>query len=668
MFQYYNSTLAVEPQWLEEQGIVSVLNLKVMRHRGQVKQLRRACKGTPALVEYESLPERYKQTIVERFGDPRVTTKHNRFIDYLELDQQANVFFNSYTLDNGFPLPEKTILEYIANSVVLNAIKRMVNERSTRMHALGGKASKIWDNMAQIISELPKHTYPHTLPNNVRRLKDKYNQYVQSGYQSLIHKGFCNKNSEKIPAEAKPWLLARWADRVNRCATYKQLLGEYNQRAVQLGWKKLVNEDTLKLYLNQEEIAHLWYGNRMGEKKSKEKFTLHISTKLPSMRDELWYSDGTKLNFFYLDDNGKIATCMVYEVMDSFSEVFLGFHVSESENYEAQYHAYKMAVQTAQHRPYQIKFDNQGGHKKLEAGNFLNKLARISTTTQPYNGKSKTIESAFGRFQQQFLKRYWFFTGQNITAKRDESKANLEFIEANKQNLPSKKEVIQTYIQCREMWNQAEHPLHLQPRWTLYQNSVNPETPKIELFDMVNLFWIERPEPITYNAYGLTFREKGHKYTYLVYNQQNMPDIEWHKRNIDKKFTVKFDPDDMTTVWLYEQTPKGLRFVTEASIKREVHRAKQEQTDADTQMIQYIIDANKKSRISSQDQIDTIQESFGMLPEQNGLNSPALKGVRNQKKIKAKKLKPVNQDSDKVLSNAVLVSDDQDEFNIYQNM
>ncbi len=77
----------------------------------------------------------------------------------------------------------------------------------------------------------------------------------------------------------------------------------------------------------------------------------------------------------------------------------------------------------------------------------------MAIKTQPYNGKSKTIESAFGRFQMQFLKRDWFFTGQNITAKSDESKANEEFVMANKSNLPSLEDIKAVYAKRRQEWN-----------------------------------------------------------------------------------------------------------------------------------------------------------------------------------------------------------------------
>lgn len=59
----------------------------------------------------------------------------------------------------------------------------------------------------------------------------------------------------------------------------------------------------------------------------------------------------------------------------------------------------------------------------------------------PYNGQSKTIENAFYRFQAQVLHAIWHFTGQNVNAKKLNSKPNLEFIEENAYALPTFEEL-----------------------------------------------------------------------------------------------------------------------------------------------------------------------------------------------------------------------------------
>lgn len=350
------------------------------------------------------------------------------------------------------------------------------------------------------------------------------------------------------------------------------------------------------------------------------------------MRDSLWYSDGTKLNYYYLTEDGKVDTCTVYEVIDVYSEVLLGYHISKSEDYEAQFYAYKMALQTSGQKPYEVRYDNQGGHKKLENGNFLTKIARLCINTQPYNGKSKTIELAFGRFQQEYLKRDWFFTGQNVTAKKTESKANMEFVLANTKNLPTLAEIKAKYKQRRDEWNNAKHPKFEQSRMEIYRNSQNPRAANVDMMDMVELFWIERKDTVTCNAFGISFTEKKVKYDYLVYTADGRPDVKWLRKNIDKPFVIRFDPADMDLIYLYEQSAKGLRFVTEARTKIATYRNIQEQEAWEVSYMKQLEIANKSARIETRDKMDAILGEFDLLPEQNGLNSPTLKGIESRRR------------------------------------
>ena len=628
MFEYHNNILCVQANWLYNKSkVISRNNYRVLTQRGWLNVIRRGGNGRTALVAYESIPERFKKVITANFGDPRKTTdKKTLFEQYLNTDIVAADFFNKYTLDNGSSLPDKNKREYLANTMVLNALHQTINDTKS----VRGKINLVWNSVTQQIQELPKHSYPHTLPKNVRSLKRKYKDYMERGYTVLIHKNFCNKNSEKINDNAKVWVISRWADRVAVCTNMAQLLFEYNAMAKEKGWESLKEEKTLYKYLNKEGVKHLWYGHRYGDAASKEKFVYQHSTKLPTMRDSLWYSDGTKLNYFYLDENGNVATCQVYEVMDAYSEVFLGFHISKSEDYVAQYKAYKMAVQVSEHRPYQVGFDGQGGHKKLKAGNFLTKLARLAIKTKPYNGKSKTIESAFGRFQSQFMKQDWFFTGQNITAKKQESKVHREFINANKKELPTLEQVKEVYAKRRREWNEAVHPKTGVPRIEMYRSSENPNTSKINIWDMVNLFWVLREKPIKCNAYGISFTEQKQKYTYVVYRDDNLPDVEWLKNNIDKKLYIKFDPENMSSIYLYEKDALGLRFVAEARTKIEIHRAKQEQESWENKYYQNIEKLNKASRMATDEKMDDMLESQGRLPEQYGLHSPSLLGLKGK--------------------------------------
>jgi len=640
MFEFYNDTLCVESSWLIDRKIFNRNNYHYHASAGNINVIRRGCRSVKALIEFESIPDRIKSKIVQIAGDPYKKTKHIVFTDYLNTNLEAQKYFQNYVTNDDKALPEKNINEYTANASILTTIDVMMNNKLAKRRALGVAKTQVWQKMAKVVSELTFNQWPHSLPSNHRRLKQKYNQFKTEGFDSLVHGNFCNKNSEKINDNAKMWLVSRWADQVNKIANTMQLFAEYNKLAKDEGWKKLKSEQTIYNYLHQEDIKPLWYGHRFGEVTAKEKYTMHLKTKMPSQRDSLWYSDGTKLNYYYQDENGKMQTCQVYEVIDTYSEVLLGYHISKSEDYEAQYFAYKMAAKTSGHRPYQIGFDGQGGHKKLQSGEFLTKLARLSIKTQPYNGKSKTIESIFGRFQQQFLKRDWFFTGQNITTKKQESKANMEFILANQRDLPSLDEIKATYAKRRKEWNEAPHHKTGEPRISMYLESKNAEAPELSMFDMVDLFWILRYKPVTYNASGLSFTEKGAKYEYLVYDEDRRADMNFHRKSIDKKFHIKFDPEDMTLIYLYEDTPLGLRFITAAETKVEVSRARQEITEFEEEFVRDIIQRNKDLRVDMRNATEDILEAHGGAAHQQGLRSPNIKGVESSRRQKSKLNKP----------------------------
>lgn len=638
MYQYHNGTLSIPARLLyEDLGLMTYDNYKKMCKRGKLARTKTGKgKGNEALVAFESLHPDYKKVIEDVLGKEQ-RANYIIFEDYICKDQDAETFFHNFTLPSGKSLPEKNIKEYLCNVEILNAIKSILNNTQSIQKALGSKV-KPWDSFVKKIDSLPKHKYPHTLPKHARRLRDRYNRYIAEGYQSIVHNGFCHKNSERLSDEGKYWVLARWSDRVMRCTGYSQLLREYNKIAEDRGWKQLKSEQSLINFLTDPKIEALWYGYRFGELKSKEKNSYHHTTKLPSLRDSLWYSDGTKMNYYYqyADHNGKtkIGTCQVYEVYDTYSEVFLGYHISDSENFEAQYHAFKMALQVSGHKPYEIKFDNQGGTKKLEAQSFLSKISRLTTRTAPYNGKSKTIESAFGQFQTQYLKQDWFWTGQNIQTKKSESKANMEYIMANKENLPTLDQVKEIYKQRRNEWNQAPHSKTGQPRLEMYYNSVNPATPQIQIWDMIDMFWIQLEKPITCKASGIEFTHKGVEYKYMVKLDDGFPDIDWLAENIDKKFIVKYDPDDTSIIQLFEETPLGLRRVTQASRKTEIHRGRQEQEDWEQSFIKRVELKVKENRIARRDQMDAILRENKMHPEDYGHNSPALLGIESSRKAK----------------------------------
>jgi hypothetical protein len=620
-------------------------------HRGYLSIYRRGVNGnTSIVVGSVKRPERIR--VIERaYGQiPKtdVTNGHR-----VELDPEALSFFRSYRYDDNKSLPVSVVEQYYHEASILNTLQTIYTNQKIARKGKRIPMNEFWTNCVSFCQN-QQETYPHKLPISVRHFERKYKKYQIEGYECLIHKGFGNKYTEKLTEDAKDWLIARYASNIDKCTVF-QLFEEYNEKVRLMKtngqegerangrkgerkqlvyskeWNEVKDEKTIRNFLYRPEIKNKWYGSRYGELHAKEKYTRQHKTILPTMRDSLWYGDGTKLNFYYINENGDITTCNVYEVIDVYSECLLGYHISKTEDFEAQSKAYKMAMMFSGYKPYEIRFDNQGGQKKLQSGGFFKGLARLAINTQPYNGRSKTIESVFGRYQSQFLHREWFFTGMNIKSKKQESRENKEYILANRSNLKSLSEIIKLYEQYREAWNNAPHPDTGVSRIEMYRSSYNPASKKIDTLDLINMFGIINPKPIKYRSNGIVMEVKRQKYQYEVLNIDGQPNFEFLRRNVDREFHVGYDIEDLSTVVLYEKTSTGdYRYVTIAQKYIEIHRNKQEQDEFDSAFIAAMDKNNKALRHLMQEEVESLLECHGLHPSQHGLNMPQPKGIKSK--------------------------------------
>ena len=542
--EYYKKTLCVTHEELTsgDDPVIRSDTLRQNVHRGNIQSAHRGGgEGGYALYIYSSLPDKYQKRFVAKYGDPEQKLIREMIMSKVKKDENAELFFEEYRYDkNGeqVPLPERIQAEYVWNASVLNALISELDTLRPKRNMLGGSRN-VWETLLARVEEW-REEYAHTLPGSEGRLKSLVNQYRPQNYAVLVSGKYGNSNTLKIEEEAGRYLVALKRSRVP-VYTDMQIFEEYNRVAPERGWKPLKSPRSLREWLNSPRIEPLWYDAVHGEMKAHQRYGRKHKTELPSRRDSLWYGDGTKLNLYYKDEHGNVRTIGVYEVMDAYSEVLLGFHISENENYEAQYHAYRMALQTSGHKPYELVHDNQGGHKKLErvSDGLLAKISHIHRPTAPYSGQSKTIESAFGRFQSQVLHKDWRFTGQNITTKKASSRPNLEFIEANKDKLYTLAELKAKYVEARREWNEMKHPATGISRIGMYNTSVNEETEAVTARDMVDIFWVMTSRPSTFTSSGIEVTIGGKSRTYEVYSSPGVPDHEWRRRNTYKQFYVK---------------------------------------------------------------------------------------------------------------------------------
>ena len=592
--------------------------------------------GRCALYSFDSMPKKYRKKFMQKYGNPEEVLREREMRKAVKYDECARAFYEEYQYlknDEYTTLDEDLKAEYTINASVLGELLRMKAERRAMMASLNARATDVWEVVLQN-SEKLRERYHHTLPASLSRLKARIRAFQKDGYESVISKKLGNINTIKITAEGRDVLVALKRSYTPRY-TDAQIFEKYNELAAIRKWKPLKSVRSLQAWLYSPKVEQLWYDAVHGEQAARQRYGRKQKTLHPERRDSLWYGDGTKLNLYYRDGN-TVRTTSVYEVVDDMSEVLLGYHISDSEDFEAQYNAFRMAIQRSGHKPYEIVHDNQGGHKKLnrlskgeeKQQGFLDRICHIHRSTMPYNGESKTIESIFGRFQQQVLSRYYNFTGQNVTAKKDTSRPNMEMVAANKDRLPTYKELCELYAQCREEWNNMKHPKKECSRLEAYEGSVNEQTPTVGIYEMQDMFWVMSDKPVTFTDSGIKMTVNKKPYQWEVFTEEGYVDYEWRRAHTWEKFYVQYDPMDMTNVNLYSIDRAGKKhFCRVARPYIAIHRAMQDQTAEEKAYIHRELERSKQDRIERVIAGRTIAKRHGTDPEQNGLNYPKLKGL-----------------------------------------
>ncbi|HLN56119.1 MAG TPA: hypothetical protein VK207_09005 [Bacteroidales bacterium] len=203
----YNQPTITLSQWIE-----SGLTFKQYEHDKQRYGLvsTRACKGQEVQIQWSSLQEKRQALIKARFGDPS-PKQPSIFSNIIEPDPEAFDFFTKkYKLPDGRDLPFTAQTEYCADAAVLKAIGKVVSESITMRRNMGNpvRANMVWDSVAKAVAAVDRTLWPHDLPENTRRLREKYRQFAKNGYSALIHKNFCNQSARKVDEQMEDLFIA----------------------------------------------------------------------------------------------------------------------------------------------------------------------------------------------------------------------------------------------------------------------------------------------------------------------------------------------------------------------------------------------------------------------------------------------------------------------------
>lgn len=439
--EYYNNILTVEAGWMIEQGIVSKCNYDALSRRGDIKVVRQGCRNTPALVAFDSMPDRYKRAVAERVGDVRQAARKNVLEGLIEHSQAATEYFDSYMIDDDRHLPADKRREYYTNAVVLDAVKRMMESRNAKRKALGNRATRFWEEISESVLALDTNKWPHTLPSNARSLERKYNRYVADGFDSLIHKAYLNgsKNAAKVADEnQKSMLVTLMSDPRN--LDNAQVAKLYNMVSEQMGWKKITAS---AVAVWRDKCDDLIYARRHGSEQYRAGREMQVKRSAPSRPLLFWTMDGWDVELMYQHKPEKGATTYhnrltMVVVLDACCKYPIGFAVGKNESPDL----IREAMRDAE-RETQRLFGKMYRVGQLQSDHFAMKnlsptyeaVADKVTPARVKNAKAKPIERWFNYFNKKYCQMQTNWSGFGITS-RKELQPNTEFITKYKKDFP----------------------------------------------------------------------------------------------------------------------------------------------------------------------------------------------------------------------------------------
>ncbi|MDR1155830.1 MAG: hypothetical protein LBL04_14080 [Bacteroidales bacterium] len=423
-------------EWLE--AGMSFELYKSDRKRGLLQTAGRACNGREVEIIWGSIKkEARRAAIIRRWGDPAEAVKVSRLEAAIQPDPAAYDFFHAYIVDDntGRMLKKEAAEKYYASAIVLDAVRRLSADHHALKMTLGNVSPpKVWPALTAAVSELDRAKYPHDLPGNEKRLRERLRTY--SGYESLIHGNFRNRNAAKVDGVNEAViikLLSNW-----RVLGNVEIAKMYNDIADTFGMKK-ISDSTAGNYRKKYDMET--YAAQKGETAHCNRRAMQVKRSLPTAPLYFWTLDGWDVELLYQE---RVGGEMKYHhrptvvvVLDPCGYYPVGFATGRRETPELIRAAVRNAINhTAElfgerYRAWQIQSDHYS--IKTMAPVYGASADRV-TPAKVRNAKAKPIEPWFGReMNNAYCKMMDNWSGHGVKSK---NQPNSEVINACRHSLP----------------------------------------------------------------------------------------------------------------------------------------------------------------------------------------------------------------------------------------
>lgn len=249
MYKEIDGTLTITVNdWIE-----AGLTYKQFNHdsyRGFLNIFQRGTHGN-TLIDVKSIKRPDRLRVLERaYG--KVSESKAKSIFHIELDQNARSFFMNYRKPDGAPLEMKQVNEYVNRASMLNALRNGL-EKQLEARAKAGrrlKKGEFWKLAADWYT-VQSSNWPNPPLSSHRSLRRVFDNYINYGYESLIHGNLGNDAARKVSTSIESLLMALW--RTND----KPFINTVHERYLEfVAGDKLLYDKTTGEEFNPEDFRH----------------------------------------------------------------------------------------------------------------------------------------------------------------------------------------------------------------------------------------------------------------------------------------------------------------------------------------------------------------------------------------------------------------------------
>lgn len=430
-YEYYNGRLGVKMSYIicdrnaDANSLALItynaLNLRIKSKTCLEQQLRKASYNIPALIDYASLSQSWKNLLARQFGNPQEEVQKSWFSEHYQTDGKAFDFFAAYRYgEDNKKLDPALIDRYAYNASVLNTVIKMKANRKSYAKALGCTNLDIWDSLSRDVNSFRE--VEHNLPATSRGLRLKVSDYQKNGYEALISGRLQNQNATKVRDNEQvaliDELLAKHTNLDNA-----QVANLYNMVAIRLDWKTITAQTVGN---HKQERNLIIYAGRNGKAKLLDNKLMQNKRIAPTAPMLYWTMDGWDAELLYqkteIDGKGRSVTTYhnrltVVMVLDPFNKYIVGYAIGTHETPDLIKAALRNAMQHvnelfgAHYRPYQLQTDRYS-IKALTP--TYNACSTHFTPAKVNNKKTKVIEPFFNWFNKQYCQMFNNWSGHNV--------------------------------------------------------------------------------------------------------------------------------------------------------------------------------------------------------------------------------------------------------------